>query len=1058
MTCLTLTGQSKVNIHGVGELRLEAQDARLKAKEQKERFRAEKQEAQQRKIARNNSITNAYLQLHSTTGGQLRASGEETKSTVTFYPDGKPQNKTVYTHTGDVTQTEQFSWNGEEWENFYKSEYKYENGLLILEAFYNGEGNKWLPYSKREYKYDYIAWRTTLEAYYTGKGEEWIPVEKHEYTYNGNLEEHAYYKEGMPYYKYIDGYDANGNQILHEYYDGKGNDWVGSNKTTHSYDNHIHIKTTDYEWKDTNWAILQESTYDYDEGQTIDRDKVYVTTFCTTSNREGAFITYKVGLNIPPNGQTDYSSDEYYFAWVLASQKEVEFKNELTYDNDNLTKVDVYSVTEENGEKVESFLYDYVIGYDSDNRMVSIISSAADGSTGKYIRQYNTNGQITLQEEQDCWRHVWTYTDNSFGVNQIVSHEYYYSDLNGWHNSDKSVYTYDPSSRKTLEILEYRGDKSGSGWVNNSKQEYAYAYNVNGSQALSAYSVWDTSSSEWVLNEKEVIEYDDKGRVINTENLKRSDDILRGSKQEYEYDTEGEYLSEAYYLWGAEGDTWWGSYKIVNNEKNDDGDPVFAIYYRWNVNKWERSGNTLYYPDADQEQPIVLARTIFEVAEAFSHKYTFDLRSLLPDLTGFGKLTYKLGEIKNDDGILDDIDDMKIEGTFLIISIKAAITTQSAMLRAGTLSGKLASIPVTITSENYGDFLATIEVKTSAKKRVNIVATMEGGIYNGEPFAYTGTSAITEESETEDVVNDLTLDILYETETGTLSETVPVNAGDYKLILSVPADNEDYVGDLSINFTIEQRPIQIVAEDKTAQVGSALPEFTYKIIGGVADETAITGTPILSSTANMSVAGSYTIALDLKNVTPTGNYKFADNAAVTGTLTVTGDDTPPATSTPVSGVSLNSSDVELAVNGTFQLIASVSPAGADNQGVSWTTSDAAIATVANGVVMAIAPGTATITVTTDDGGYTAICTVVVTGSSVVTEQVLQEVIAVFFYESTLTVNSPTNETITVYNFNGRLLFTGEKPQGKAVFTVGNPAGGKIAIVKGSSGWTKKIIR
>jgi hypothetical protein len=58
----------------------------------------------------------------------------------------------------------------------------------------------------------------------------------------------------------------------------------------------------------------------------------------------------------------------------------------------------------------------------------------------------------------------------------------------------------------------------------------------------------------------------------------------------------------------------------------------------------------------------------------------------------------------------------------------------------------------------------------------------------------------------------------------------------------------------------------------------------------------------------------------------------------------------------------------------------------------------------------------------------------------------------------LTVDSPAGETIAAYDFGGRLLFTGKKPQGKAVFTVGNSAGGKIVIVKGSSGWTKKIAR
>jgi len=45
--------------------------------------------------------------------------------------------------------------------------------------------------------------------------------------------------------------------------------------------------------------------------------------------------------------------------------------------------------------------------------------------------------------------------------------------------------------------------------------------------------------------------------------------------------------------------------------------------------------------------------------------------------------------------------------------------------------------------------------------------------------------------------------------------------------------------------------------------------------------------------------------------------------------------------------------------------------------VTWTSSDETVATVADGVVTALAAGTATITVTTTDGAKTATCTVTV---------------------------------------------------------------------------------
>ena len=73
----------------------------------------------------------------------------------------------------------------------------------------------------------------------------------------------------------------------------------------------------------------------------------------------------------------------------------------------------------------------------------------------------------------------------------------------------------------------------------------------------------------------------------------------------------------------------------------------------------------------------------------------------------------------------------------------------------------------------------------------------------------------------------------------------------------------------------------------------------------------------------------------------------------------------------VTGVTLNRSTLELTVGSSETLIASVQPAGAANRAVTWTSSDSNIASVNNGQVTANAPGTATITVTTADGGKTA---------------------------------------------------------------------------------------
>lgn len=80
----------------------------------------------------------------------------------------------------------------------------------------------------------------------------------------------------------------------------------------------------------------------------------------------------------------------------------------------------------------------------------------------------------------------------------------------------------------------------------------------------------------------------------------------------------------------------------------------------------------------------------------------------------------------------------------------------------------------------------------------------------------------------------------------------------------------------------------------------------------------------------------------------------------------------------VTGVTLNKSSIILdTVWQTEQLTATITPANADDQTVVWSTSDSTIATVdQTWLVTCVTPWTATITVTTNDGGYTATCGVI----------------------------------------------------------------------------------
>lgn len=82
---------------------------------------------------------------------------------------------------------------------------------------------------------------------------------------------------------------------------------------------------------------------------------------------------------------------------------------------------------------------------------------------------------------------------------------------------------------------------------------------------------------------------------------------------------------------------------------------------------------------------------------------------------------------------------------------------------------------------------------------------------------------------------------------------------------------------------------------------------------------------------------------------------------------------------PATGVTLNRRSVSVQKDRTITLTATVEPAGAANNNVTWSSSDESVATVNNnGVVTGVAPGNAKITVTTEDRKHTASCTVTVT--------------------------------------------------------------------------------
>ena len=176
-----------------------------------------------------------------------------------------------------------------------------------------------------------------------------------------------------------------------------------------------------------------------------------------------------------------------------------------------------------------------------------------------------------------------------------------------------------------------------------------------------------------------------------------------------------------------------------------------------------------------------------------------------------------------------------------------------------------------------------------------------------------------------------------------------------------------------------------------------------------------------------TVYGAVTLQEDI-TISEGESLTIGDGASLdtNGKLTVNGGtltgDVTGTVNYKVTGVSLSPSTLNLDVGESSTLTATVAPANAANQSVTWASSDETVATVTDGLVAALKEGTATITATTADGGETATCVVTVTAATVpVTGVTLSQTQASLYYNrtpntlaltATVAPDNATNQAVT----------------------------------------------
>lgn len=155
--------------------------------------------------------------------------------------------------------------------------------------------------------------------------------------------------------------------------------------------------------------------------------------------------------------------------------------------------------------------------------------------------------------------------------------------------------------------------------------------------------------------------------------------------------------------------------------------------------------------------------------------------------------------------------------------------------------------------------------------------------------------------------------------------------------------------------------------------GELISDFTKgKQYVWSADDDVTTDGVLMTFTFDVAktvASGDYSVGFIVRTC---GNFneESVEFAVQSGKVTVKGKDVA------VAGVSLNKKTLSLDAGASETLLATVSPSNATNKNVNWKSSNTSVATVDNNAkVTAVKKGTATITVTTADGGFTDVCTV-----------------------------------------------------------------------------------
>lgn len=339
---------------------------------------------------------------------------------------------------------------------------------------------------------------------------------------------------------------------------------------------------------------------------------------------------------------------------------------------------------------------------------------------------------------------------------------------------------------------------------------------------------------------------------------------------------------------------------------------------------------------------------------------------------------------------------LKIENSYCVNKFELDVTTDSEELSVANNTYDVVYAPIAVESISLNTSVLSLEYGQTAQ----LVAT----VYPSNAF-----------NKGVHFVSDST-DVATVDDNGNI-----ITVGSGTAIITAITDDGDYIAQCQVTVSVKVKGVDLDQKDITINVGNTIA-LKANINPDVASDKTVEWTSSDTSVATVDkdgvVRGVKTGSTTITAKTNDGGFEASCTVNVINA---------------VMGITISDNSIMLYPNKTKQLKASVTPADADNPNVVWESNDDEVATVSEtGLVTAKMPGTATITVKSVDGEYTATCTVTVG----------KHVSSIILSDTELTMPAGTSETLyatvmPLAAFNKTVTWVSTNPKVAAVDENGN---------------------